>query len=224
MNTYVKSGIIFIVGAAVGAVSTKLFLDKKYKEAIEEEIELMHVASGETVISERTLTPEEVAKLNIVPENTQSQLDEKLPDDIFEDADDAFFDYTQFDCHPDQNPEELELGYHLDHMYEYEEPIEHEKPYLIPEDEFGDTDYEQFYYIMYADGVVADDMDKEVRDVDGMFGKENLTHFGDKYLYPTQTDLIYIRDDKMKWEFEIALDPRKFDTEKYPNSPYRLEE
>lgn len=228
MNRYVKSGIIFVVGAVVGAASTKIYLGKQYKKAMEIEIERMQIARGEYVVKERELSETEVTELmDSLTEEERNNLNDSLGEvieELYDDADDAFFDYTQFDVKDNDYDPDEECGSHLDNMYEYEMPIEHEKPYLIPEDEFGDVTYQQFYYIMYADGVIADDMDREVRDIDGMFGTENLSHFGDKYIYPSQTDLIYIRDDKMKWEYEIALDPRKFDTEKYPNSPYRLEE
>lgn len=229
MNRWIKSSIIFVAGAVTGALATEIYLGKRYRQSIEDEIERMHIANGEFVIHERALSTEEVQDIisNLDEETIknleQSVKDDELPEDIFDDAEDAFFDYTQFDDKDDDYILDDD-GSSLDRMYEYEMPIDHEKPYLIPEEEFGDVAYQQYYYIMYADGVVADDMDREVRDVEGMFGVENLSHFGDKYLYPTQNDLLYIRDDQMKWEYEIALDTRKFDTEKYPNSPYRLEE
>ena len=102
-------------------------------------------------------------------------------------------------------------------------PIIHEKPYLIPEDEFGIPGYEQFFYTMYSDGVIADESDNMIRDLDAMFGEENLSHFGDRYLY-NQDDVIYIRDDNESCEFEIVMDPRPFYDDVLPNSPYRLEE
>ena len=119
--------------------------------------------------------------------------------------------------------EEEEKRDHLQDMYEYEMPIIHEKPYLIPEDEFGIPGYEQFFYTMYSDGVIADESDNMIRDLDAMFGEENLSHFGDRYLY-NQYDVIYIRDDNESCEFEIVMDPRPFYDDVLPNSPYRLEE
>lgn len=209
MNKTLVGVIAFVAGSAVGAGSVYYILGKKFDKRLEKELEAITIANGEEVISEREMTPEEVEIMLYEKQMDEERLNAQ---DFADDFKRAMNEYT--------GEEDDESGFE----YEFEYPIEHDKPILIPESEFGDVTYQQVYYILYNDGVIADDMDRPVKDVDGMFGLENLRHFGDDYLYPNQNDAIYIRDDTCRYEYEIVKDNRSFDTEKYPNSMYRLEE
>lgn len=247
MNKYIKATFIFVLGGLIGSGVTYKVVAKKFQARFDKELNALKGSEG-IVISERELSPEEVTELVNKPttlgemneedmirivrsygsyhegmtreemvEEIRIETDPEYKKDVYKRVAAKYYD-IQYDP-----KEEEEKRDPLQDMYEYEMPIIHEKPYLIPEDEFGVPGYEQFFYTMYSDGVIADESDNMIRDLDAMFGEENLSHFGDRYLY-NQDDVIYIRDDNESCEFEIVMDPRPFYDDVLPNSPYRLEE
>lgn len=85
-----------------------------------------------------------------------------------------------------------------------EERSEEDMSYTIDENEFGENlEYDQICLTLYADGVVADDSDDEMdmREVKKIIGEANLKAF--EY---SKEEVTYIRNDKMKAEYEIAKD------------------
>lgn len=79
-------------------------------------------------------------------------------------------------------------------------------PYVIPPEEFGSIEeYDTESLTYYADGVLTDDFDNEIEDVDFMVGKDSLTHFGEY-----EDDSVFVRNDRIKTDFEILLDVRNF--------------
>ena len=80
------------------------------------------------------------------------------------------------------------------------------RPYVICPEEFGEMDeYETESLTYYADGVLTDDFDNEIEDVDDLVGEESLSTFGDY-----EDDSVFVRNDKYKTDYEILLDDRKF--------------
>lgn len=82
------------------------------------------------------------------------------------------------------------------------------KPYVISPDEFGemeDEDYDKVSVTYYADGVLADEYDEVVENVDEIVGEESLTHFGEY-----EDDSVFVRNDKLKCDYEILLDQRNY--------------
>lgn len=88
-----------------------------------------------------------------------------------------------------------------------EETVKSEKPYIIPYDELGDEDYEVECLTYYADGVLADDWDNRITDVEGTVGIDSLTHFGDN---EDNQDTVYVRNDRLETDYEIVRDLRNF--------------
>lgn len=81
------------------------------------------------------------------------------------------------------------------------------KPYVIKPEEFGQTDddYDLISLNYYADGVLTDDFDDIIEDVEGTVGEDSLSHFGEY-----ENDAVYVRNDARKVDYEICLDNRKF--------------
>lgn len=81
------------------------------------------------------------------------------------------------------------------------------KPYVIKPEEFGQTDddYDLISLNYYADGVLTDDFDDIIEDVEGTVGEDPLSHFGEY-----ENDTVYVRNDARKVDYEICLDNRKF--------------
>ena len=82
-----------------------------------------------------------------------------------------------------------------------------EKPYVISPDEYGETDdYDLYSYTYYADKVLADENNEPIEDVDQRIGLESLNHFGEY-----GDDSVYVRNDKLKADYEILLDDEKYE-------------
>lgn len=79
-------------------------------------------------------------------------------------------------------------------------------PRVIAPDEFGsEDDYETINLTYYADGVLTDEDDIPIEDVDGMIGEDSLTHFGEY-----EDDSVHVRNDKLKCDYEILYDTRNY--------------
>ena len=81
-----------------------------------------------------------------------------------------------------------------------------QKPYVISPDEFGEfAGYDTVSLTYYADRVLADDNDDVIEEVDDVVGTESLSHFGEY-----EDDSVFVRNDRLKCDYEILLDQRKF--------------
>ena len=81
------------------------------------------------------------------------------------------------------------------------------KPYVISPDEYGEMDdYDLYSYTYYADKVLADENNEPIEDVDQRIGLESLNHFGEY-----GDDSVYVRNDKLKADYEILLDDEKYE-------------
>lgn len=79
-------------------------------------------------------------------------------------------------------------------------------PYVISPMEFGDfEDYQTISLTYTSDGVLLDDDDEPLEDVDATVGNDYAKHFGD---YPDDPDTVYIRNDVLCCDFEICKDLR----------------
>jgi hypothetical protein len=87
-----------------------------------------------------------------------------------------------------------------------EEKLPVDRPYVISPDEFGEfEDYETISLTYYSDGVIADDEDNVIEEVDDMIGYDSLNHFGEY-----EDDCVFVRNDRVKCDYEILKDLRDF--------------
>lgn len=88
-----------------------------------------------------------------------------------------------------------------------EKPVYNDdRPYVIPPEEFGEKDdYETISLTYYSDGVLTDDMDQPIEDVDDVVGKDSLEHFGEY-----EDDSVFVRNDILRCDYEILLDNRRY--------------
>lgn len=184
MNKTLNNIIMFAVGAAIGsAVAWKLVKDK-YDQIARDEIESM---------KEYYSTKQEHEEKDICEEQPVSTMKAtKEKPNIMEYAaklqEQGYTDYKNI-----TEPAKKEVDY-LD------------KPYVIAPEEFGELDdYELIGLTYYADGVLADDMDEIVEDVDDIVGEESLTHFG-QY----EDDSVFVRNDRLKCDYEILRDEQNY--------------
>jgi hypothetical protein len=78
-----------------------------------------------------------------------------------------------------------------------------ERPYVIKPEEFGENDdYNQVsltYYI--GNGVVTDENDEPLENVEDTIGSDYVQHFGEY-----EEDSVYVRNDRRRTDYEILLD------------------
>lgn len=78
-------------------------------------------------------------------------------------------------------------------------------PYIIAPEKFGEIEgYDQIDLTYYADGILADDDDEVVENVESLIG-DALEHFGEY-----EDDAVFVRSDRLRCDYEIVLDKRKF--------------
>lgn len=195
MTSMLSKIVIFITGAALGSVVTWRLLQKQYDERVNEEMMAFKKAQRD----------EKMEKL------------EQMHADLMEKKEELRVYETTVNDHHDEPREEStapieknwkttsehyrglldEMGYYAD------EP----EPYVISPEEFGDNvdGYELVSLNYYEDGVLADDWDEPIEDIDKVVGKDSLTHFGEY-----EDDSVYVRNDRLKCEYEILMRVGKF--------------
>ena len=193
-----KNGIfnilIFAAGAAIGSAVTWKMLKTKYEQIAQEEID-----SVKEVFSRR----ENDVKIEIKPSSDSKPIVKEKPD---------LAEYAKM---------LKELKYASDEV-ENEEKGGNDPaydPYVISPDEFGEIDdYETVSLSYYEDGVLADDWDNEIEDVESLVGEESLSHFGEY-----EEDCVYVRNDRYKTDYEILMVLSKYSDVKHTPS-YQIEE
>lgn len=180
-----KASVIFAfsVGAVVGAIASWKVLEKKYDHLFKEEInaykERLAKRYTGTVQSEPTKGDTELSH------SAESHLNEKREEVR------AYGDELRNNGYLPKD-EEVKLV---------------TKPYVIAPEEFGDNeDYDTESLTLYSDGVLTDDFDNVIEDVDGLIGRDSLTHFGEY-----EDDSVFVRNDTLRTDYEILQDERTYE-------------
>lgn len=184
MNDILKCGLAFIVGAVTAAIVTNKVVDKKYRQISDDEINSMK----EYYKKKYEQVPDPEAKSN---EEEKEPEEEPSIDELYQRYEDAV-------CKKYYKP-----------ILDDEESETAGKPYVIPPNELGDTDYEIVEMVYYgADAVLADDDDKEVTDFDDLIGSDSINRIGE-YDVPS----VCVRNDRLQKDFEILYDPGYYSQE-----------
>ena len=183
MNNKITSFMMFIFGAAVGSVVTWQYIKKKYEQIAQEEIDSVK---------------ETFSKLNDSEKNNNAgTIVERIKDkpSVVEYAaklrKQGYINYSDTDSLSEE---------------EVDENMINDNPYVISPDEFGEfDDYEKISLTYYADQVLADEDDELVEDIEETVGFESLNAFGEY-----EDDSVFVRNDRLKCDYEILLDQRKY--------------
>lgn len=144
--------MIFVLGVAVGSVVTWRYVEKKYEQIAQDEID-----SVKEVFSRREAGFTEDTEVRIKADNAKEK-----PSVIEYAARLREQGYTNYSDMVDEKPETVD------------------KPYVIAPEEFGDLDgYETISLTYYADQILADDNDVIVDDVEDVVGFDSLNSFGE---------------------------------------------
>lgn len=192
---------MFVAGVMIGSATTWYFVKKKYEKIAQEEIDSVKevfVKKGfGSQVKEMTKAGEEVVK--------------GLNDGIRQAAE-----------HAKEKPDLVQYAAMVQKYggtvgEEKEAPMKEKSPYVIPPEEFGEfDDYEKISLTYYADGVLADENNEIVDDVEDVVG-DALDHFGEY-----EDDSVFVRCDERKCDYEILLDQRTF-SEVTDSNPHQVE-
>lgn len=172
---------MFVIGAAMGAGVTWRFIKQKYERIAQEEIDSVKAVYGKSLNKAADDVCKTMSKFRTAVEETRRNNPEfdKLLDDYGGKEDKPMMD----------NPKDSSLN-----------------PYVISPDEFGEDDeYETISLCYYADGVLTDDNDEPIENVDEIVGVESLTRFGEY-----EDDSVFVRNKRLKTDYEILLDLRPY--------------
>lgn len=179
--------VVFVIGAAVGSAVTWKLLKTKYEQIAQEEIDSVKEAFSKRFTPEDSNGPQESGESQM----TLNEYSEKLKEMKY--ANDLAM------------AEKEKKGVIVD--------MNKSEPYVISPEEFGELDdYDAISLNYYADGVLTDDWDNVIEDVDDMVGLDSLNHFGEY-----EDDSVFVRNERDKADYEILLDTRNFaDIKKSP--------
>ena len=185
MSNKALFSLAFIIGAATGSVVTWYLLKDKYEALAQEEID-----SVKEVFLRREQELKDQSVKKTVAEGIKDT-DKEKPD-LKEYArrleKEGYTRYSDFGSD------------------EEEKPVSEAGPYVIPPEQFGDNEeHEQISLTYYADGVLADENDEVIEDVEDAVGIDSLNHFGEY-----EDDSVFVRNDARKCDYEILLDQRTY--------------
>lgn len=197
MNDTLSNFMIFTAGAIIGSAVTWKLIETKYAKIAQDEID-----SVKEVFSRRRNNSEtSVEDISIDEKTNQLNAKEDMREYVAKLKEHQYIDYTQNTDSEEKEEEDMD------------------DPYVISPEEFGTIDeYETISLTYYVDGVLTDDMDEPVEDVDNVVGSDSVNHFGEY-----EDDSVFVRNDRLKADYEILLDPREYKSVINRN-PHRAED
>ena len=186
----IKLIFAFIAGAAVGSAVTWKLVKTKYEQIANEEI-----ASVKEVFSRKAKDTEVSTE-----KNEDADVEEKPTIQEIKEYVDVI----------------KEAGYTNDVQKGGEVSMSGGDPYTITPEEVRTMDgYDLIDLTYYADGVLEDENYEIVVDVAETVGVESLNSFGEY-----DDDVVFVRNDKRKIDYEIVRDPRNYSDVAH-DSPFR---
>jgi hypothetical protein len=173
-----SSFLIFAAGAAIGSVVTWKFLETRYKKLVDEEVESM----------------DEYYRNKYGVEGPEVEEEETREID------------NQVDIREYAKTLVSQKYVNYSNVERDEEVNDVERPYVIPPEEFGElSGYETITLYYHSDGVLTDDQNEIVEDVDDVVGEDFSDHFGEY-----EDDSVFIRNDAKRVDYEILYDPSTY--------------
>lgn len=187
----------FVLGAGVGVLAISKYVEKKYRDIANEEIEsvknkftIPKNESTETV-DVKTQTCDDIINKNRYATNDVE------PDDEFLNGQDH---YDTEECESVENDVDVH-GQCFDKK-------DSKDPFVISPEEFGeleDEGYQCISLMFYTDGVLADDMGDVVTDIRATVGNGSLDSFGEY-----DDDCVYVRNSYRKCDYEILRSEKSY--------------
>ena len=197
MNRILSNVLLFTAGAAVGSLVTWRYFKSKY-EVVEDEIEeKTEEAEGES----------EEEDPEVLESKSNYGKKPPLKEYVKMVESNGYVPKT----HMEEIEEEIANGEGDDKdVYE---------PYIIRPEEYGELHaYETLSLNYYADGVLTDELDNPIEDVESLVPADFADHFGEY-----EDDVVHVRNDNLECDYEILRDLRKF-TDVVGEYPYPAED
>ena len=175
-----KNILFFISGAAIGSVITWKILEKKYRDLAEEEIQSV-IDMFESKYNVKKESSKQTSENKKEENNDKINYSNILKTNDYSDSDD---NYT------------VNVEYDEDYIY----------PYIINGEDFDTLDdYGCKTLTYYADGVITDEIDQIVPEVEALIGADTLSHFPE-----LNSDVMYVRNENDEMDYEIIKSKQTF--------------
>lgn len=211
--------LIVIASAGISGAAGYFIAKNKYEKKADEEIESVKKAFNEH-LNELTKSGEKIdipmtrngyskySKKKLSEKKTKKESDrEPLPTDPV--VVDNYIDYSAPYRTSSKN-----VKTEKKFVEDEKGAASNDEPYIISPDDFMASSYESSTLLYYADGVLADSDNNVISSYIGLIGPKALNSFG-QY----QEDTVFVRNDKLKTDFEIILDTREFSKIRRENNP-----
>lgn len=178
--------LIFIFGAAIGALSAWKITKNKYEAIAQEEIDSVKKAYSQisSEAKERAAKAETEKKYSQII-NSEGYIARTSVTESLKSEDDAKINVNE-------------------NSY----PV---NPYIITPDEFAENyEYDTIDITYFSDGVLADENDEPLEDIENTIGLDAVKHFGEY-----EPDTVYVRNERLKCDYEIIRDERKYSEVKH---------
>lgn len=193
---------IFAVGASIGSGVTWKLVRDKYEKLANEEIESVKKAftkRQKDLVNELEMVNQALKSHGAEASKEKEEKEDKGTEVSKEKEEKPVAKRTNHN-----NYTKYSSGYYKEEGVDTMR--DEDRPYVITPKEFGEfDDYECVSLTYYADKRLADDMDELVDDIESTVGYDCLDTFGDY-----EDDSVFVRNDRMKCDFEILLDTRKY--------------
>ena len=184
MNKTMIGLVGFIFGAATGSIVAWKYAEDKYRKIADEEItsvkELFSVRKDSDDTSELSKEDEKPEQENHISHNSYENEISTL-------------NYNAISTKTDSDTVK-------------KDDIQEDLPYVITPEEFDmNIDYNCIELKFYKDHILTDDFDDPIEDIEHSVGYEALKCFDN-----SDTDTVYVRNDKREVDYEIIRDPRTY--------------
>lgn len=187
---------MFLAGATVGAVGAWFYCKRYYEQIAQEEIDSVKAAFAERKPNALKNAKKDFEEGSNESNKQKADMAKLKPDLVDYAAKLQEQGYTNYSSIGEQNG--------IKKKDEEDETVVDE-PYVIPPEEFANNDYTVISLTYYSDGVLADDEDERVENIEDTVGKDFAEHFGDY-----EKDCVHIRNDRRRCDYEICKDNRTF--------------
>ena len=181
MKKEILVAFAFLGGAAVGAVATWKIVKNKYEQIAQEEINEMKKFYADNYTRKQ---PTEDGSDTAEPIVEVSESEHRQYSNIVS-------NYSNNNNKEKGGSDLVELG---------------TTPYIISPDEYGETEeFDLYGFTYYADGVLTDERDEPIEDVEAYVCADFASHFGEFV-----EDVVHVRNSRLKIDYEIQKDLRNY--------------